>query len=218
MSLIKSEYKINGFDDLIINISIFIFLLLIINFNPAVKNYLMIVFFEICVPIITAIKCSNLIEDKNNIEIIMTCKTSIKKIITFKFVITLGAIVLVGLFEIAIFVILYRSISFLTLLLALIPTTLVLSTISLLLSILGKSIGVGTSLTGILWLIQIGVGRKLSVSIYEHPWYEIISFYNTLFKYNSSLWLASKLNLFFISVLLYVIIIVLLNKPEKILI
>jgi hypothetical protein len=216
MNLIKKEIKICGYDAIITTIAIFIFVNCLISISPSIRYHAIIAFLEICIPMIAAIKCAYILDNKSDMEIILCTKMHVIKVILLKYFVTVGTIILSGLLEIILFKLVYHNFSIYQMIIALIPTTLILSSISLFFSILGNSTGVGATLGGIIWLIQVGIGKKVGDAGSQHPWYETISFYNTFFKHQSSLWLMSKIVLLVITLIICLLITLLLNNRERI--
>ena len=216
MNLLKKEIKISGYDTIVILVAIFILINCIIFINPKGKNIAIILFLEIIVPIVSAIKSAYILENKSDMEMILCGKVSIFIIVLVKYLAVVGMVLLVSLVEIFLFKIMYTEVNLNEMIIALVPTTFYISSFGIFLSILFKNNSIGSCMIGFLWLVQIGVGRKLADMGAVHVWYEFISFFNTLFLFCSSLWIPSKIILSTVSFLLWGLMFILLKSRERV--
>ena len=212
----KIELKINGIEGPIILFGVYIFIFIISLINSSVNRYLIIMYLEIIVPMLTAILCTFIIYKNNEIDLVLAYSRSVFKTILYKYVCIVVTTIFICIIELLLFQCYFKSISVIILLYALASPTLILSSLAVLITIIARNTSIGSSFTGVLAALQIGIGVRLSETP-SHPWYEIFGFYNTFYKFKSNLWIINRWFLILLSIFIWAVILTYVNKRSRLL-
>lgn len=214
MNLIRHEYRIMGYNLIWLTLLVIGGYSVVIFMVPDHPAFLILIFFEILIPILGSVASGYLlnIEHDPMIENLLTASRPFVRILFTRFSLVIGWLLISSIAYMLILRLTYAEFPLGTMLAALISPLLFLSSFTLFFSIILKSSAVGSMIGAFLWGFEL-----IAYSLKRYLWFEFIFLFDTFYNLDSSFWIANRLTLVISSVLLWMLVWRLAGKRERLL-